>query len=231
MTRNWNKTKKLPINQKAKAKWTKLEAIVGQPDRIKNVAKDIVTHFEQRRAVFEGKGMIVAMSRRIAADLYAEIIALRPDWHSDDLTKGAIKVVMTTNSADGPVISKHHTSSNKRRDLSERMKNPADELKLVIVRDMWLTGFDAPCLNTMYVDKPMRGHNLMQAIARVNRVFKDKPGGLIVDYLGIGTNLKKALSFYGEAGGKGNPAENIQQAYEVFQEKLEVVQQMFNEQS
>lgn len=221
----------LTEKQKAKAKWTKLEAIVGHHDRVKNLAKDIVTHFEKRQTVFEGKAMIVAMSRRIAADLYKEIIALRPDWHNDDLTKGAIKVVMTTNSADGPEISKHHTTKQQRRDLSERMKDSADELKLVIVRDMWLTGFDAPCLNTMYVDKPMRGHNLMQAIARVNRVFKDKPGGLIVDYLGIGTDLKKALSFYGEAGGKGDPAENIEKAFEIFKEKLEVVQQMFNEDS
>lgn len=221
----------LTEKQKAKAKWTKLEAIVGHHDRVKNLAKDIVTHFEKRQTVFEGKAMIVAMSRRIAADLYQEIIALRPDWHNDDLTKGAIKVVMTTNSADGPEISKHHSTKQQRRDLSERMKDPADELKLVIVRDMWLTGFDAPCLNTMYVDKPMRGHNLMQAIARVNRVFKDKPGGLIVDYLGIGTDLKKALSFYGEAGGKGDPAENIEKAFEIFKEKLEVVQQMFNEDS
>lgn len=221
----------LTEKQKAKAKWTKLEAIVGHHDRVKNLAKDIVTHFEKRQTVFEGKAMIVAMSRRIAADLYKEIIRLRPDWHNDDLTKGAIKVVMTTNSADGPEISKLHTTKQQRRDLSERMKDPADELKLVIVRDMWLTGFDAPCLNTMYVDKPMRGHNLMQAIARVNRVFKDKPGGLIVDYLGIGTDLKKALSFYGEAGGKGDPAENIEKAFEIFKEKLEVVQQMFNEDS
>ncbi|MBI2270270.1 MAG: HsdR family type I site-specific deoxyribonuclease [Bacteroidetes bacterium] len=217
--------------QKAKAKWTKLEAIVGNQDRVKNLAKDIVTHFEKRQTVFEGKAMIVAMSRRIAADLYKEIIALKPDWHSDDMTKGIIKVVMTTNSADGPEISKHHTTKQQRKDLSERMKDPSDELKLVIVRDMWLTGFDAPCLNTMYVDKPMRGHNLMQAIARVNRVFKDKAGGLIVDYLGIATDLKKALSFYGEAGGKGNPAENIEKAFEIFTEKLEVIRQMFNEES
>jgi type I restriction enzyme R subunit len=217
--------------QKAKAKWTKLEAIVGHQDRVKNLAKDIVSHFEKRQTVFEGKAMIVAMSRRIAADLYKEIIALKPEWHSDDLTKGAIKVVMTTNSADGAEITRHHTTKQQRRDLAERVKNPADELKLVIVRDMWLTGFDAPCLNTMYVDKPMRGHNLMQAIARVNRVFKDKSGGLIVDYLGIGTDLKKALSFYGEAGGKGDPAENIDKAFDVFKEKLEVVQQMFNEEA
>jgi len=221
----------LTEKQKAKAKWTKLEAIVGHHERLKNLAKDIVTHFEKRQSVFEGKAMIVTMSRRIAAALYNEIIALRPSWHHEDLTKGTIKVVMTTNSADGPEISKHHTTKEQRRLLADRMKDPADELKIVIVRDMWLTGFDAPCLNTMYIDKPMRGHNLMQAIARVNRVFKDKPGGLIVDYLGIGTDLKKALSFYGEAGGKGDPAENIEKAYEIFKEKLEVVQQMFDEES
>jgi type I restriction enzyme R subunit len=221
----------LTEKQKAKAKWTKLEAIVGHHERLKNLAKDIVTHFENRQSVFEGKAMIVTMSRRIAAALYNEIIALRPSWHHEDLTKGTIKVVMTTNSADGPEISKHHTTKEQRRLLADRMKDPADELKIVIVRDMWLTGFDAPCLNTMYIDKPMRGHNLMQAIARVNRVFKDKPGGLIVDYLGIGTDLKKALSFYGEAGGKGDPAENIEKAYEIFKEKLEVVQQMFDEES
>jgi type I restriction enzyme R subunit len=138
---------------------------------------------------------------------------------------------MTASSADGPEMSKHHTTKSQRKELSERMKDPGDELKLVIVRDMWLTGFDAPCLNTMYVDKPMKGHNLMQAIARVNRVFRDKPGGLVVDYLGIGTDLKKALSFYGEAGGKGSPAENITRAYEIFTEKLEVVQQLFGEES
>jgi type I restriction enzyme, R subunit len=217
--------------QKAKSRWTKLEAIVGNKERIKNLAKDIVSHFEKRLTVFEGKAMIVAMSRRIAADIFKEIIALRPDWQSDDMTKGVIKVVMTSNSADGPEIAKHYTTKQQRKDLSERMKDPADELKIVIVRDMWLTGFDAPCLNTMYVDKPMRGHTLMQAIARVNRVFKDKPGGLVVDYLGIATDLKKALSFYGDAGGKGDPAENIGKAVEVFLEKLEVIEQMFNEDS
>ncbi|MBL0049667.1 MAG: type I restriction endonuclease subunit R [Bacteroidetes bacterium] len=217
--------------QKAKAKWTKLEAIIGSEQRIKNLANDIVTHYEKRQTVFDGKALVVAMSRRIAANIYKEIIALRPNWHNDDLSKGVIKVVMTSSSADGPEISKHNTSKQERRYLSERMKDPADELKIVIVRDMWLTGFDAPCLNTMYIDKPMRGHNLMQAIARVNRVFKDKPGGLIVDYLGIGTDLKKALSFYGEAGGKGDPAENIAKAVEVFLEKIEIVQQFFNEES
>jgi type I restriction enzyme R subunit len=217
--------------QKAKAKWTKLEAIVGNTERVKNLANDIVTHFEKRQTVFEGKGLIVAMSRRIAADLYNAIIALRPEWHSDDLSKGVIKVVMTSTSDEGPILAKFKTNKQQRKALAERMKDENDPLKLVIVRDMWLTGFDAPSLTTMYVDKPMRGHNLMQAIARVNRVFKDKPGGLIVDYLGIATDLKKALSFYSDAGGKGEPAENIAKAVEVYLEKLEVVQQMFNEDS
>jgi type I restriction enzyme R subunit len=217
--------------QKAKAKWTKLEAIVGNTERVKNLANDIVTHFEKRQTVFEGKGLIVAMSRRIAADLYNAIIALRPEWHSDDLGKGVIKVVMTSTSDEGPILAKFKTNKQQRKALAERMKDENDPLKLVIVRDMWLTGFDAPSLTTMYVDKPMRGHNLMQAIARVNRVFKDKPGGLIVDYLGIATDLKKALSFYSDAGGKGEPAENIAKAVEVYLEKLEVVQQMFNEDS
>ena len=188
--------------QLAKAKWTQLEALIGSPARIKNVARDIVTHFEQRQEVFEGKGMIVAMSRRIAVALYDAIIALRPQWHSDDLDKGVIKVVMTSSSSEGLDIVRHHTTKGQRRLLAERMKDPDDELKLVIVRDMWLTGFDAPCLHTLYIDKPMQGHNLMQAIARVNRVYKDKPGGLVVDYLGIASDLKKALSFYSDSGRK-----------------------------
>lgn len=217
--------------QKAKAKWTKLEAIVGNADRVKNLAKDIVTHFEQRQKVFDGKGMIVAMSRRIAAELYNAIIALRPEWHSDDLSKGVIKVVMTSTSDEGPALAKFKTTKQQRKDLAERMKDPDDPLRLVIVRDMWLTGFDAPCLHTLYIDKPMRGHNLMQAIARVNRVFKDKPGGLVVDYLGIATDLKKALSFYSDAGGHGSPTENIEQAIHLMDEKLETVVHMFAEES
>jgi type I restriction enzyme R subunit len=215
--------------QKAKAKYTKLEAIVGNEERIKNLAKDIVTHSEQRQKVFDGKGMIVAMSRRIAADLYKEIIALRPEWHDEDLSKGVIKVVMTSTSADGPEMQRHNTTKQQRKNLAERIKDPADSLRLVIVRDMWLTGFDAPCLHTLYIDKPMRGHNLMQAIARVNRVFKDKPGGLIVDYLGIATDLKKALSFYSDAGGKGEPTLDLEKAITLMNEKFEVVQQFFNE--
>lgn len=214
--------------QLAKAKWTQLEALIGSPARIKNVARDIVAHFEQRQEVFEGKGMIVAMSRRIAVALYNAIIDLRPHWHSDDLDKGVIKVVMTSSSSDGPDIARHHTTKGQRRLLAERMKDPDDELKLVIVRDMWLTGFDAPCLHTLYIDKPMQGHNLMQAIARVNRVYKDKPGGLVVDYLGIASDLKKALSFYSDSGGRGNPTEQQEQAVALMEEKLEVVQHLLH---
>jgi len=222
------KQEDLTETQKTKAKWTKLEALIGSNERIKNIAEDIVRHFEARQEVFEGKGMIVAMSRRIAADLYDEIIKIRPEWHSDDLDKGVIKVVITSASSDGPKIAKHHTTKQQRKILADRMKDPDDELKLVIVRDMWLTGFDVPMLHTLYIDKPMRGHNLMQAIARVNRVYKDKPGGLVVDYLGIASDLKKALSFYSDAGGKGDPTILQEQAVELMLEKLEVVSQMFH---
>ena len=219
----------LTETQKAKAKWTQLEALIGSENRIKQVAQDIITHFELRQEVLpEGKAMIVAMSRRIAAALYKEIIAIRPEWHNDDLKRGVIKVVMTSASSDGPEISKHHTTKDQRKALADRMKDPEDELKLVIVRDMWLTGFDVPCMHTMYIDKPMRGHNLMQAIARVNRVYKDKTGGLVVDYLGIASDLKKALSFYSDSGGKGDPAIAQGKAVEMMLEKLEVVSQMYH---
>ena len=217
----------LSETQKAKSKWTKLEALIGSKDRIRQVAQDIVNHFEQRQEVFEGKGMIVAMSRRIAAELYDEIIRIKTEWHSDDLRKGVIKVVMTSASSDGPKIAKHHTTKEQRRVLADRMKDPEDELQLVLVRDMWLTGFDVPVLHTLYIDKPMKGHNLMQAIARVNRVYKDKPGGLIVDYLGIAADLKKALAFYSDSGGKGDPAINQEKAVQLMLSKLEVVSQMY----
>lgn len=218
----------LTDTQKAKAKWTQLEALIGSEKRVKNIAKDIIQHFEARQEVFDGKGMIVSMSRRIAAELYHEIIALKPEWHSDDLDKGVIKVVMTSASSDGPKIAIHHTNKTQRKSLADRMKDPNDELKLVIVRDMWLTGFDAPSMHTLYIDKPMKGHSLMQAIARVNRVYNDKPGGLVVDYLGIASDLKKALSFYSDAGGKGDPTILQEQAVELMLEKLEVVSQMYH---
>ncbi|HEV7348340.1 type I restriction endonuclease subunit R [Telluribacter sp.] len=217
--------------RKAKARWTQLEAIVGDPKRVGNVARDMLEHFEKRQTASKGKGMIVAMSRRIAVELYNEIITLRPDWHSDELSKGSIKVIMTAASSDGPEMAKLHTTKTERKYLAERVKDPNDPLQLVIVRDMWLTGFDAPCLHTLYVDKLMRGHSLMQAIARVNRVFGDKPGGLVVDYLGIATDLKKALAFYSDAGGKGDPADTQERAVEAMLEKLEIVRQLYLEQS
>ena len=218
----------LTDSQKAKSKWTQMEALIGSERRIQNIAQDIVSHFEARQEVFAGKGMIVCMSRRIAADLYGEIVKLRPVWHSDDLNKGVIKVVMTAASSDGPVMAKHHTNKQQRKLLAERMKDNGDELKLVIVRDMWLTGFDAPSMHTLYIDKPMKGHNLMQAIARVNRVYGDKPGGLVVDYLGIASDLKEALSFYSDAGGKGDPTLMQEQAVELMLEKLEVVSALYH---
>lgn len=218
----------LTETQKAKAKWTQMEALIGSERRIRNIAQDIVSHFDARQEVFAGKGMIVSMSRRIAAELYDAIIQLKPEWHSDDLTKGTIKVVMTASSSDGPKLARHHTTKQQRKLLAERMKDDDDELKLVIVRDMWLTGFDAPAMHTLYIDKPMKGHNLMQAIARVNRVNGDKPGGLVVDYLGIASELKEVLSFYSEAGGKGDPTLAQEQAVALLLEKIEVVSAMFH---
>ena len=217
----------LSLTQKAKAKWTKLEAIVGNSSRLKNVAQDIVTHFETRQEAFQGKAMIVTMSRRIAVELYQHIIALHPGWHHDDLEKGAVKVVMTASSSDPLEMQQHKTTKQQRRQIAERLKDPSDELQMAIVCDMWLTGFDVPCLHTMYLDKPMKGHNLMQAIARVNRVYLDKPGGLIVDYLGIAADLKRALAFYAESGGNGSPTETQEDAVNLMLEKLEVVEQFF----
>ncbi len=226
------KQEDLTETQKAKAKWTQLEALIGSKDRVRQIAEDIVSHFEIRNGEGnggpDGKGMIVTMSRRIAADLYSEIIKIRPKWHNDELRKGVIKVVMTSASSDGPEIAKHQTTKEQRRRLADRMKDPEDSLKLVIVCDMWLTGFDVPSLHTIYMDKPMRGHNLVQAIARVNRVYKDKSGGLVVDYLGIAADLKKALSFYSDSGGKGDPAVAQEKAVQIMLEKLEIVSQMFH---
>lgn len=214
--------------EKAKAKWAQLEAIVGHRDRLQVVATDLVDHFEKRREAFEGKGMIVCMSRRIAVELYEEIIKIRPDWHNKDSSKGAIKVVMTSSSSDPENWQIHSTTKQDRKAIGERFKDESDELKLVIVRDMWLTGFDVPSLHTMYVDKPMRGHNLMQAIARVNRVFKDKPGGLIVDYIGIASDLKTALATYTASGGQGAPTLDQNEAVAAMLEKFEIVEQMFS---
>ena len=209
--------------EKVKTKWAKLEALIGSESRIKQIANDIVNHFEQRLEVMDGKAMIVVMTRKIAVKLYNEIIKLKPNWHSDELKKGFIKIVMTVSSSDEPEISKFYLTKDQRRVLADRFKDPDDELKIVIVVDMWLTGFDVPCLHTMYIDKPMKGHTLMQAIARVNRVYKDKTGGLIVDYLGIAADLKAALSFYAESGGKGDPAKLQEEAVKIMIEKYEVV--------
>lgn len=192
--------------QQMRAKWTRLEAIVGNPNRIQKIAEDLVYHFEQRNAVLDGKSMIVCMSRRICVEMYDAIIKIRPLWHSEDDDKGTIKVIMTGSSSDTLNMQPHIRNKQRRKAIGDRLKNPVDSLKLVIVRDMWLTGFDAPCLHTLYVDKPMRGHNLMQAIARVNRVFTEgKEGGLVVDYLGIAQELKSALADYTASGGEGKP--------------------------
>ena len=214
--------------EKAKKKTTTIDAVVGHPDRLKDVAKDIVTHFEARQNVFEGKAMIVGMTRNICVRLYNEIIALKPDWHNDDLDKGTIKVIMTSATDDPEIFQPHHNTKNQRKDLATRMKDTNDELKLVIVRDMWLTGFDAPSMHTLYVDKKMQGANLMQAIARVNRVYKDKPGGLVVDYIGIGQDLRKAMATYLQSGGEGSPVVDIKEAIAGMKEKFEIVEQMFN---
>jgi type I restriction enzyme R subunit len=216
--------------QKLKSRWARLEAIVGNEHRLELIAKDIVNHFESRNEVLDGKAIIVCMSRRICVDLYAQIVKIRPDWHSEDDNDGTIKVVMTGSSSDPLNFQTHIRSKLKRKALGDRLKDPKDKLKLAIVRDMWLTGFDAPSMHTLYLDKPMQGHNLMQAIARVNRVYKDKDGGLVVDYIGIANDLKRALSLYTESGGKGKPAFDQDEAASVMMGKYEIVSQMFSEQ-
>jgi len=214
--------------ERVKSKWSTLEKLVGAKARIEQIARDIVEHFESRTAVIEGKGMIVAMSRHIAVELYDAIVALRPQWHSDDPMRGAIKVIMTGSASDDEKLQKHIYSKQVKKELEKRLKDPDDELKLVIVRDMWLTGFDAPSLHTMYIDKPMRSHNLMQAIARVNRVFRDKKGGLVVDYIGIANELKQALKTYTQAGGKGKGTIDTAEALAEMLKRLEIVQNMFH---
>ena len=215
------------VKEKLKSKWAQLEKVAGAPDRIKRIAKDIVEHFENRLSVLDGKGMIVCMSRRICVELYNEIIELRPTWHNDDDDKGFIKIVMTGSASDPVEWQKHIRNKQKRKQIGDNFKDPGHELKLIIVRDMFLTGFDVPCLHTMYLDKPMQGHTLMQAIARVNRVYPGKEGGLIVDYMGIGAELKKALNDYTESGGKGKPALDQEIAVNLMREKYEIVRDMF----
>ena len=218
----------LSNKEKFKSKWSALEKLVGSEPRIKQIANDLVTHFEERTAVIEGKGMIVAMSRQIAVDLYDAIVAIKPEWHSEDPTKGAIKIIMTGSASDDAKLQKHIYSKQVKKDLERRIKDPDDELKLVIVRDMWLTGFDAPSMHTMYIDKPMKSHNLMQAIARVNRVFKDKKGGLVVDYIGIANELKAALKTYTGAGGRGRGTIDVKEALSEMLKRLEIVQNLYH---
>ncbi len=220
--------------EKLKTKWAQLEAIVGAEKRLRLVARDIVEHFEKRADAMlrqtrdEGKAMIVCMSRRICVEMYREIIKLRPNWHGDDDNKGLIKVVMTGSASDPPDWQTHIRNKTRRETLANRFRDPADPFKIVIVRDMWLTGFDAPSLHTMYVDKPMRGHGLMQAIARVNRVFREKPGGLVVDYLGLAPELKEALATYTQSGGSGKTAIDQEEAVAAMLEKYEICCGLFH---
>ena len=213
--------------ERLKSKWAQLEALVGAEKRVKLVAADIVTHFERRLQAMDGKAMIVCMSRRICVELYEELIRLRPQWAGEDDEEGALKVVMTGAASDPLAWQAHIRNKPRRERLAERFRDPADPFRIVIVRDMWLTGFDAPSLHTMYVDKPMRGHGLMQTIARVNRVFKDKPGGLIVDYLGLADELKAALATYTESGGHGATAIDQREAIAVMAEKYEICAALF----
>jgi len=214
--------------ERLKSKWAQLEAVVGADKRVAMIAEDLVTHFEERLGAMEGKGLIVGMSRRICVDLYKAIIKLRPTWHSNDDATGHLKVVMTGSASDRSDWQGHIRSKGAREAIAKRFKDPDDPLKLVIVRDMWLTGFDVPSLHTMYVDKPMRAHGLMQAIARVNRVFRDKPGGLIVDYLGLADQLKNALAAYTQSGGRGKPTLDQDEAVAVMLEKYEVLVDLFH---
>ncbi|UBU61963.1 type I restriction endonuclease subunit R [Acidithiobacillus ferrooxidans] len=214
--------------ERLKTRWAQLEALVGAPKRVEQIAADMLDHWEKRKSILSGKAMIVAMSRRIAVELYDAIIQLHLAWHSDDDSLGRIKVVMTGSASD-PIEWKPHIRSKAGNEaIADRLKDPEDPLEIVIVRDMWLTGFDAPALNTLYVDKPMRGHTLMQAIARVNRVFTNKSGGLVVDYIGIAQDLKNAIATYTRSGGKGNPAETVQEAIKVLLEKLDICRSMFH---
>ncbi len=213
---------------KLKSRWAALEKIVGAEPRVASVAADLVAHFEERSTAQSGKAMVVAMSREICVHLYNEITKLRPDWHDPDPEKGAIKIVMTGSASDKALLRPHIYDGKVKKRLEKRFKDPTDPLRLVIVRDMWLTGFDAPCVHTLYVDKPMKGHNLMQAIARVNRVFKGTQGGLVVDYIGIGNELKAAMKEYTASKGRGTPTVDAREAYSVLMEKLDVLQSMLH---
>lgn len=218
------------VKSKLKSKWAALEALAGTSERLDRVAEEIVTHFEKRLETLDGKGIIVCMSRRICVDLYEKIRALRPEWHSDEIDEGAVKIIMSGNVSKDPAnFAPHILTKTQMNEIEKRMKDPDDSLKLIIVRDMWLTGFDAPCIHTMYIDKPMKGHNLMQTIARVNRVFKDKPAGLVVDFIGIAEDLKNALSHYTKSTG-GNEASTfpIDEALRIMKEKHDICKSFFH---
>ena len=219
----------LSKKEKLKTKWAALEAIVGTEKRINQIADDLIAHFESRLETMDGKAMVVGMSRRSCVELHDAIVKRRPEWYSPDDDQGKIKVVMTGSASDPFEWQEHIRNKSKREELASRYKDEKDEFQIVIVRDMWLTGFDAPCMHTMYIDKPMHGHGLMQAIARVNRVFKDKPGGLVVDYIGLGASLKKAMGTYTNSGGKGKTALDQSQAVALFLEKLEICRDLFHE--
>jgi len=214
--------------EKLKTKWAQLEAVVGAEKRLRLVAQDIVEHFEKRQEAMDGKAMVVCMSRRICVELYRELLRLRPEWADEDDARGAIKVVMTGSASDPPEWQPHIRNKPRHEVLADRFRDSEDPLRLVLVRDMWLTGFDCPSLHTMYLDKPMRGHGLMQAIARVNRVFRDKPGGLVVDYLGLAQELKAALATYTESGGTGRTALAQDEAVAVMREKYEICCGLFH---
>ena len=214
--------------ERLKTKWAQLEAVVGAENRVRQIAGDIVEHFEQRLEALDGKAMVVCMSRRICVELYQQLVRLRPEWHDQDDAKGSIKVVMTGSASDPPEWQQHVRNRARREALANRFRDADDSFRVVLVRDMWLTGFDAPSLHTMYVDKPMRGHGLMQAIARVNRVFKDKPGGLVVDYLGLANDLRQALVTYTESGGTGRTAIDKEEAVAAMLEKYDVCCALFH---
>ena len=214
--------------ERLKTRWAQLEAVVGAEERLKLIAADVVAHYENRLEAMDGKAMIVCMSRRICIDLYRELARLRPEWHDEDDDKGSLKIVMTGDATDPTDWQPHIRNKPRREALAKRFRDPEDSLRIALVRDMWLTGFDAPNLHTMYLDKPMRGHGLMQAIARVNRVFKDKPGGLVVDYLGLAHELKQALATYTESGGEGQTAIDQEEAVKVMREKYEICRALFH---
>jgi type I restriction enzyme, R subunit len=221
-------TEEASEKERIKSKWANVEALIGSGNRIKEVAKDFVNHFEMRLDGMPGKAMVVCMSRRICVELYKEIIKLRPEWHSDEDDKGVVKVIMTGSASDKQEWQQHIRTKKRREELADHFKDEKSDFKIVIVRDMWLTGFDAPCMHTMYIDKPMKGHGLMQAIARVNRVFRDKKGGLVVDYIGIADSLRRTMTTYTESGGKGKPYLDKEEAVAIMKEKYELCCQIMH---